>query len=171
MPSCLPCGWKTRKLQLPTPSGRSMIFLENNFRYKIEQAPGTSCRKVAGCQVRAGEPANVPATRPPREGSNRMSERPAPHVTAGPPPYPSADGSTRLPARPSHGSAIKRALQPQKTATRPQAGDHAGNSVRFISRHRFTRCGGALAQWQSSGLLSHWFRVRVPDALPGKTPP
>ena len=28
---------------------------------------------------------------------------------------------------------------------------------------------GALAQWQSSGLLTHWFRVRPPGAPPGKT--
>jgi hypothetical protein len=42
-------------------------------------------------------------------------------------------------------------------------------SVPFVSGHRFFRCGGALAQWQSSGLLTHWFRVRVPDALPGET--
>jgi hypothetical protein len=41
-------------------------------------------------------------------------------------------------------------------------------SVRFVSRHRSIGAVGALAQWQSSGLLTHWFRVRPPGAPPGK---
>src|SRR5947209_19613373 len=53
------------------------------------------------------------------------------------------------------------------TASRDR--DRAGKSVRFVSKRRHRRpTPGALAQWQSSGLLIRWFRVRVPDALPVK---
>ena len=38
-----------------------------------------------------------------------------------------------------------------------------------LERRRLSRRGGALAQWQSSGLLTHWFRVRPPGAPPVKT--
>ena len=51
----------------------------------------------------------------------------------------------------------------------PREDDRAGKSVRFVFRRRPVRRGGALAQWQSSGLLTHWFRVRPPGAPPGKT--
>ena len=51
----------------------------------------------------------------------------------------------------------------------PREDDRAGKSVRFVFRRRSVRRGGALAQWQSSGLLTHWFRVRPPGAPPGKT--
>ena len=46
----------------------------------------------------------------------------------------------------------------------PQEDDRAGKSVRFVFRRRSIRRSGALAQWQSSGLLTHWFRVRPPGA-------
>ena len=48
-------------------------------------------------------------------------------------------------------------------------GVRARKSVRFVFRCRLGRRGGALAQWQSSGLLTHWFRVRPPGAPPGQT--
>ena len=47
-----------------------------------------------------------------------------------------------------------------------QDDERAGKSVRFVFRCRPVRRGGALAQWQSSGLLTHWFRVRPPGAPP-----
>src|SRR5579859_4013820 len=48
-------------------------------------------------------------------------------------------------------------------------GVRAGKSVLFVFRRRPGRRGGALAQWQSSGLLTHWFRVRPPGAPPAET--
>jgi hypothetical protein len=42
-------------------------------------------------------------------------------------------------------------------------------TLRLLQR-RPSRLTGALAQWQSSGLLTHWFRVRPPGAPPGHSP-
>ncbi len=60
-------------------------------------------------------------------------------------------------------ATARRSPASPRTASLKQA---IGPGSRYASslRSRLIRRGGALAQWQSSGLLTHWFRVRPPGA-------
>ena len=87
-----------------------------------------------------------------------MSERPAPHVTAGTPPSPSADGSTRLPAGPH-------ALQPGRLHEVAVPGTAVAVLEPVIGTERYARLVTVAARFRERLLRRR--RAQPPAAAAG----